>query len=50
MNADAMWQFTDVDLAKVAESMGAFGIRVTDPAHISSAIEEALASNRPARS
>ena len=48
MSADAMWQFTDVDLAKVAESMGAFGIRVTDPANISSAIEEALASNRPA--
>ena len=48
MSADAMWQFSDVDLAKVAESMGAFGIRVTDPANISSAIEEALASNRPA--
>ena len=44
----SMWQFSDVDLSKVAESMGCFGIRVTDPAGIPAAIEEALASNRPA--
>ena len=44
----SMWQFSDVDLSKVAESMGCFGIRVTDPAQIPAAIEEALASNRPA--
>ena len=48
MSAEAMWQFSDVDLAKVAESMGCFGIRVTDPAKIPDAIEEALTSNRPA--
>ena len=48
MSADAMWQFSDVDLAKVAESMGCFGLRVTDPAQIPAAIEEALAANRPA--
>ena len=43
-----LWKFNDVDLAKVAESMGAFGIRVTQPGDIQSAIEQALASGRPA--
>ena len=47
-DSDSMWQFTDVDLSKVAESMGCFGLRVTDPARIPAAIEEALASGRPA--
>ena len=47
-DSDALWQFNDVDLSKVAESMGCFGIRVTDPARIPNAIEEALASGRPA--
>jgi acetolactate synthase-1/2/3 large subunit len=43
-----LWQFTDVDLAKVAESMGCFGIRVEKPGDIQSAIEQAFASGRPA--
>jgi len=43
-----LWQFTDVDLSKVAESMGAFGIRVEKPGDIQSAIEQAIASGRPA--
>ena len=47
-DSDSLWQFNDVDLSKVAESMGCFGIRVTDPARIPNAIEEALASGRPA--
>ena len=47
-NPGDLWQFTDVDLAKVAESMGAFGIRVTKPSEIQSALEQAFASGRPA--
>ena len=47
-DSDSLWQFNDVDLSKVAESMGCFGIRVTDPTRIPNAIEEALASGRPA--
>ena len=43
-----LWQFTDTDLSKVAEAMGAFGIRVTKPGDIQSAIEQAIASGRPA--
>ena len=45
---EELWQFTDTDLSKVAESMGAFGIRVTKPGDIQSAIEQAIASGRPA--
>ena len=43
-----LWQFSDVDMAKVAESMGAFGIRVDRPGDIQGALEQALASGRPA--
>jgi acetolactate synthase-1/2/3 large subunit len=47
-NSADLWDFTDVDMAKVAESMGAFGIRVERPGDIQSALEQALASGRPA--
>jgi acetolactate synthase-1/2/3 large subunit len=47
-DSSELWQFNDVDLSKVAESMGAFGIRVTQPRDIQNAIEQALASGRPA--
>ena len=43
-----LWQFSDVDMAKVADSMGAFGIRVNRPGDIQGALEQALASGRPA--
>jgi len=43
-----LWEFNDVDMGKVAEAMGAFGIRVDQPQDIQGAIEEALASGRPA--
>jgi len=43
-----LYGFTDLDLSKVAQSMGCFGIRVDRPGDIQSAIEQALASNRPA--
>ena len=46
-DSDSMWQFNDVDLAKVAEAMGCYGIRVTDPARIPAALAEAVAANRP---
>ncbi|MFQ6028880.1 MAG: thiamine pyrophosphate-binding protein [Dehalococcoidia bacterium] len=47
-NIDALWQFTDVDLSKVAESMGCFGIRVTQASEFDSALQQAIASGRPA--
>ena len=47
-DSSELWQFNDVDLAKVAESMGALGIRVNRPGDIQSALEQALASGRPA--
>ncbi|MBO0893069.1 MAG: thiamine pyrophosphate-binding protein [Acidimicrobiales bacterium] len=37
-----LWHFSDVDLAAVAESMGARGIRVTDPGDIEKALTTAL--------
>ena len=43
-----LWEFNDVDMSKVAEAMGAFGIRVDQPQDIQNAIGEALASGRPA--
>ena len=48
VDSSELWQFNDVDLAKVAESMGALGIRVDRPGDIQSALEQALASGRPA--
>ncbi len=47
-DSSELWQFNDVDLAKVAESIGALGIRVDRPGDIQSALEPALASRRPA--
>ncbi len=47
-DSSELWQFNDVDLAKVAESMGALGIRVDRPGDIQSALGQALASGRPA--
>ena len=43
-----LWEFNDVDMSKVAEALGAFGISVDQPQDIQNAIEEALASGRPA--
>ena len=47
-NSADLWEFNDVDLAKVAEAMGAYGIRVDQPGDIQGALEQALASGRPA--
>jgi acetolactate synthase-1/2/3 large subunit len=42
-----LWQFTDVDFAKVAESLGVRGIRVTRGADLPSALDEALSARAP---
>ena len=43
-----LWTFNDVDFARLAEGMGAMGIRVEKPAQIGPALERALAAERPA--
>ena len=43
-----MWHFSKVDFARIAESMGALGIRVTKPAELASAFDRAISSGRPA--
>ena len=47
-NSGELWRFTDTDFAQIAESMGALGIRVTDPNQINSALDQAVSANRPA--
>ena len=47
-NVDELWMFPDTNFAKLAEDMGAFGIRIDQPSQIQPAIEEALASGKPA--
>ncbi|MGB2887719.1 MAG: thiamine pyrophosphate-binding protein [Candidatus Acidiferrales bacterium] len=43
-----MWHFSKVDFAKIAESMGALGIRVDKPSELRSALDRALSSGKPA--
>jgi acetolactate synthase I/II/III large subunit len=43
-----MWQFSPVNFAKIAESMGAVGIRVEKPAELRSAFDRALSCGKPA--
>ncbi|MBI4194133.1 MAG: thiamine pyrophosphate-binding protein [Betaproteobacteria bacterium] len=42
-----MWGFTQVNFAKVAESLGCAGMRVEKPAEFAPALEKALAMKRP---
>ena len=42
-----LWTFADVDFARLAEGMGAMGIRVEKPSEIGPALERALAAERP---
>ena len=42
-----LWTFTDVDFARLAEGMGAMGIRVTRPGDLRPALERALAADCP---
>ena len=47
-NSEELWHMLDVDLAKLAQSIGCFGIRVDQPGQIQSALEQAIASGKPA--
>ena len=46
--AGEMWIFEDINLAKVAEAMGCFSVRVEQPSELKSALEQAFGANRPA--
>ena len=46
--ARELWTFNQVDFARIAEEMGALGIRVEKPGEIAGALAQALAANRPA--
>jgi acetolactate synthase-1/2/3 large subunit len=46
--AREMWVFEDINLAKVAEAMGCFAVRVDRPNELRPALEQAFAANRPA--
>jgi len=47
-NPDQLWQFLDVDFARMAEVIGCFGVRVERAGELRNALEEALASGKPA--
>ncbi len=46
--ARELWTYNKVDFARIAEDMGALGIRVEKPGEIAGALERALAAGRPA--
>jgi acetolactate synthase-1/2/3 large subunit len=46
--ARELWTYTNVDFARVANDVGALGIRVEKPGDFKSALEKAIASKRPA--
>jgi acetolactate synthase-1/2/3 large subunit len=46
--SDELWLFPDTDFANVAESMGCFGTTVSKPSELSSALDQAFASGKPA--
>ena len=45
--SDSLWLLSETNFAKVAESIGCLGIRVTKPGDIPSAMEQALRADRP---
>ena len=45
---EELWRFNDTNFARLAESIGCFGIRVERPGDLQGALEQALAANRPA--
>ena len=47
-NSDEIWQFLDIDFARLAQSIGCFGIRVEHPSQLQIALEQAFASDKPA--
>jgi len=46
--ARELWTYNHVDFARLAEDMGALGIRIEKPSEIAGALERALKANRPA--
>jgi acetolactate synthase-1/2/3 large subunit len=46
--SDELWMLNDVDFARVAETMGCFGITVRQPSELSGALDQAYASGKPA--
>jgi acetolactate synthase-1/2/3 large subunit len=42
-----LWTYQDVDFARIAEEMGALGIRVDRPGDLAKALDRALAADRP---
>jgi acetolactate synthase-1/2/3 large subunit len=46
--SDELWMLTDANWSKIAESMGCFGIQVNHPSELSSALDQAFASGKPA--
>jgi acetolactate synthase-1/2/3 large subunit len=46
--ARELWTYNAMNFAKLAEDMGALGIRVEKPDEIAAALKQALAANRPA--
>jgi acetolactate synthase I/II/III large subunit len=45
--ARELWTYTQVNFARIAEDMGALGIRVEKPGEFAPALKKALAANRP---
>lgn len=45
---EEMYMFLNIDFAKIAQTMGCFGIRVEDPGEISAALAKGLESDLPA--
>ncbi len=46
--ARELWTYNRVDFARLAQDMGALGIRVEKPSELTGALAQALAANRPA--
>jgi len=47
-DVDMLSEFRDTDFARVANEMGAYGVRVTDPKDIDRAVKDAIQADRPA--
>jgi acetolactate synthase-1/2/3 large subunit len=46
--ARELWTYRNVNFARIAEEIGALGLRVEQPAQFAAALAQALAANRPA--
>ena len=46
--SDELWLFPDADFAKMAESMGCFGVTVNKPSELAGALDAAFSSGKPA--